>query len=204
MTERAQQFWEQFRQWPRAFQWLTIATVGTLAFIVWDDTVQAKSKAYATAANEIASRAERVRGLDALERQLKSLEEPIASIGRVEVPGNAARGHDDLNAVVNELLSNYRVSNDEFKSRPEGFLPKKALPLITKNGEKRIQVLKGDLTFESTPEDAIAIIGALESDPAVETIRMLRMNKISAGKVRVRVVVESWVLGKNRSGRNRA
>ena len=61
---------------------------------------------------------------------------------------------------------------------------------------KQVETIKGNLTFEATPEDATAIIAALESDPAVECIRTLRINAIGGSKVEVRMDLEAWVFNR--------
>ncbi len=184
----------RWQKLPRALQWLSITVIVVLAFLLWDVTFRQLNHDWTEKADAIEKDVQAVRDSADLVDQFRgrALSETVLSAGAVELPGSPAEGKDRLNQVVNALLNQYRVSNDSFVIRSEGKLPKSALKSITNGG--RVETIRANLDFESTPEDATAIVAALESDPAIECIRSLSMTKSAVGQVKIRLVLEAWVI----------
>ena len=201
MSELLNTLRPRWQKLPRAAQWLVIAVIGVLAFQLWDMTLRQLNQQWTNEADAIEEDVRTVRNSADLADQFRSraLSEAVLSTGAVELPGTPAEGKDRLNQVVNSLLNEFRVSDDSFVIRSEGKLPKSALKSITNGG--RVETIRGNLDFESTPDDATAIIAALESDPAIECLRSLSMTKSAVGKVKVRLVLEAWVISPSTSRR---
>ena len=79
------------------------------------------------------------------------------------------------------------ICADYYKSGRK--LPKSLLPEL--GGQ--LETIRGDLDFEASPEVATELIARLESNPAVESIRSVRISKSGPRKVRVRLVVDRFV-----------
>jgi hypothetical protein len=59
----------------------------------------------------------------------------------------------------------------------------------------RVTRLTGSVKFESSPQDAIAIIGELESSPDIDAIRKVTIQKTESRlgpRVKVALTVETW------------
>jgi hypothetical protein len=176
----------------RAIQWLLIAVMFTVGFLVWDTWVRKLNTTWSNRADAIERNLQKVHDARTIEVQFRRMGQTVASLGEVEPPGDAADGADALTSAVNRLCREYRVSNDSFDIRTEGKLPKDLLRTVT--GGARLETIKCDLEFESAVEDALSIIAALESNPKIESVRSVRMRKVGDRKVNTRLVVEAWVL----------
>ena len=71
-----------------------------------------------------------------------------------------------------------------------------SLPGITTSGEQLEQVI-GDILFEATQEDALAVISALESSPWIDAVSNIRFTKQDGRMIRVDLSVEAWVISKS-------
>ena len=62
--------------------------------------------------------------------------------------------------------------------------------------------ITGDLRFDASPTEAIAIIAELEASPTIEAVSDVRMT-LQGGrqKVRVDLTVESWIVSSGRRSR---
>ncbi|MHC4306938.1 MAG: hypothetical protein ACYSW2_21040, partial [Planctomycetota bacterium] len=102
---------------------------------------------------------------------------------------------------VNEVLKQHRVSDDSFNYRGPEKLPRGTLAQILRSGQ-RVERVTGDLRFDASPTEAIAIIAELESSPTIEAVSDVRMT-LQGGrqKVRVDLTVESWIVSSERRSR---
>lgn len=180
---------------PRAFVWLGITVLIVLAVMVWDRTLRPIATEWSFDADAIETNVRRVRRTEDMAQRLRhhGMRETVASVGAVEIPPSKGAGANRLNELVAGLMQEHGVSSDSFVQRPDSRLRKGALPELTTD-RKRVERLRGDLTFESRAEDATAIIAALESDPVVQSLPSVRINTIGSGRVKVRLVLEAWVL----------
>jgi hypothetical protein len=176
----------RFRAMPRSVQ--MFAGIGALLIlaVVWWDMRDLRQR-FEKRAMTIESQVQSVRS--GARNDLADIRDTVASVGEVDLPGSDQEGSEALNRVVSDLLNQYKLgSTGSFNIRHDRTLPADLLPQMG-----RLATIKGDFSFESSPEEAVAIIAALESNPAVECIRSLRIAKSGTHKVKVRLVLEAWV-----------
>jgi hypothetical protein len=177
---------DRFRRMPRAIQWLAAAGGIAIVALVYLDMQELRGR-WDKQARSIEDRVTTVR--KGIGPTPAPLEETIASVGAIDLPTDEGTGGEALARIVNELSNQYRLGTSaNFQIRPDRKLPADVLPQLG-----RLGTIKCDFAFESSPEDATAIIAKLESDPAVECVRSMRMNKSGSRKVKVRLVLEAWV-----------
>ena len=198
MSDTLLRFWERSRGMPRAMQWALWAAVGIGAFMIWDATLNQLAIRWASEADRIKADVEQVRAGTDLARELRrrDVAEAILAIGAVEKPGASEDGSLALSQTVNAVLAQFNVEEDSFAARPDRQLPRGTL--ISVVGGRRLESIKGDLNFIASPEDTISIISALESHPAIEGIRSIRLTKEGMrngkAKLKVRMTLETWVI----------
>lgn len=194
MSVNAKSLTERVQEMPRALQWLGLALIGTLLFTVWSYWVQPLNEDLRDQANRVERRVAEVSDAPKLARQLQGMKDTIASVGPVEVPATAEAAMNQLQTIVNDLLRRHpRVTKDDFSSRPEGKLRRGALEEVARG--RRIETIRGNLKFEAPPEDAVAMVAAIEANPAIERVTNLQLDRIGGGRLRVQMSFESWVLG---------
>ncbi len=187
-----QQLLERFREMPRLVQWGVYVGIGIIVFLIWTDLIAPKSIEFKERADRIAEDVRTVRDTEAMDHSVRQLRDTIAGLGPVQLPRPEAEGELALTRTVTNMLRQFSVTNDSFSARVQGSLRPDALPGVT--GESRVQLVTGDLTFDASPDVAIAIISELESRPEIESITTVRMTRISGRRVRVTAVLEAWVL----------
>ena len=178
---------------PRAIQWLAWTALFTIAFLVWDSSIAPISLRWSADADEML---DRLRLVAEPRRMKRSTQEAIVGHGPVDLPREKATGAIAMTQAVNAVLGRHAISNDDFSRTRSGVVPRTLLPGIARTRQK-IEWIKAELRFDASPEEAAAVIAELEWDPAIESINSLRMSKIEARKVRVRLTLESWVVAQD-------
>jgi osmotically-inducible protein OsmY len=195
MAGRYDDIKERFNGFPRALQWAIYAAVVIGLFLIWDSVVQRQAGHLRERADLLQMKADKVRFSRELSGQLRnrSVADLVRAYGPVTVPESAAESTKAMGETVKDVLASYRLKNSSYSQSPGGRLPKTALTGIARG--KRISRLSGEVNFESKAEDATAIIAALEGSPDVEMITKVTISKANPGYVKVRLSLESWVLG---------
>ena len=68
----------------------------------------------------------------------------------------------------------------------------------------RVDVLVCEMEFTTTPDRLIAVLQDLESEPEIESIADLRLDRINDGpELDVSMVVEAWIVPTGDGGRSR-
>ncbi|MHC4275356.1 MAG: hypothetical protein ACYSUR_17040 [Planctomycetota bacterium] len=189
-----QNLWQRYLRLPRAGQWAVAAAVGIALFMAWNDYVLTWAAALNDQADKLLADAREAAGGERRARRLNGLRNVIQGLGPVERPGSESQADDlALNDAVNEVLKAHRVSEDRFNYRGPEKLKRGTLSQILRPGQ-RVERITGDLRFDASPEEAIAIIAELEASPTIEAVSDVRM-AVLAGRQRVRVdlTVESWI-----------
>lgn len=184
---------EQFKRLPRAWHAAALAAALLVAWWCCEETVWAWARSY----SDEAARLEELldRGRNQSTRLTGSLRESVVAFGPARVPFNAAEGSARLGSAVNDVVKGHTVSNFSFDTRTGGKLPASALSGVLP-GNARAERVVGEVQFESTPDEAFKIIAELDSRPEVDGISSIRMTRVDASKkVKVKLVVEAWVLG---------
>jgi hypothetical protein len=186
--------WQQFQTLPRAVRWLAIALVTVVAFIVVNDYVWAIGRYWHEKADTIERKVTDAGDKAQREQQARALQTAVVALGPVEMPDSLAESQETLRGAVTSVLAKYRsvTGSDSFDPKGAATMPevlRGALP------GKRIERISGEVRFDASVEDAIAIIADLESHPAIEsvtTVRIIRQSSIK--KVRVNLTVDAWVI----------
>ena len=191
-----QSTWSQrFAQLPRAAQWGLIGAVVIIALLFYTDVLWKFADKWNDKADGIRSDVRQAaltnNGLDRIDR-MKDL---ISGVGSVVKPTNEAKANEALTQSVNAILKLHSVSNDDFKIRPPARLPTGTLEKIVQGRNQRVERLTGELRFDATPENTLAIIAELESSEDIESVSHVRLNKLpGTRKLSVRLTVEAWIL----------
>jgi hypothetical protein len=182
----------RFTTMPRSIQWAALASIGVLLFLVWDSYIAPATESLNSKADAIERNVREVRSvtMTPLVRQL------APTIGPVQYPDSETASSAAFHAVINSVLRKHSASNDSYSVRGSN-LPSSAMGGVTSDP---LEKLTGDLKFEATVKNAMAIIAALESSPDVEAITSLRMTKDTGGKIKVQMSLESWVRSGGPSG----
>jgi hypothetical protein len=199
VNEDTKTLFDRFREMPRAIQWGTYFALGLVIFLVWSERIAPLARDFKTSADRISADLRVVRDTAAMQQQIDSMQDTIHGVGQVLRPRPAADGEIALNRAVNEVLQDFNISNDSFSARVRGSLQRGSLPGLT--GNSPAQLLSGELKFNATPDDAIAIIAALEMRPEIEAINTIFLTRIAGRRVSVQITMEAWVLPLDGGGR---
>lgn len=191
-----QKTWSQrFNELPRAARWAIIGTVAIVALLMYFDYLGKFADQWNSEADGIRSRVRQAALTNSELDGGRSMEDLISGIGVVKKPADEAKANEALTETVNAIIKRHAVSKDDFKIRRPARLPTGTLEKIVKGSNKRVEKLTGELRFEATSENMLAIIAELESSPDIESVSHVRLNKLSGrGKLSVQLQVEAWIL----------
>ena len=190
---------DSFNRMPRAMRWLSFFG----AFLVLYFGVLEPSLVAANAARDRADRLEialrRERALLATNSQAgRELERAVKTYGLPYHPTDPALRAEALQRGVNAVLMKHRVEDASYNERSGTISADAATAVVGATSKLDRFVL--DVTFEATPEDAIAILADLEQTPEVTAVSRIKMDKALAGRsrdsggtVRVTITIESWI-----------
>ena len=186
---RTRVYLDQYQQLPRAAQWGMLATAFLLIFLLWSEILSPTSQAWTAEADEMEKNLVRLRGASEVPADIRA---QAISFGAVHLPDLKQRGSLLLTQQVQAILANYGITDDNFTmSRPTPMSNAKSAGLTM--GNEKIERLKSEVEFKTVPKTAISIIAEMESDPAFESVSNVKLDKDQAGKIRVRLTIESWV-----------
>jgi hypothetical protein len=196
-----QTIWRRYRRLPRAGQWAVAAALGAVLLIIWTDYVLALAAVWNEQADALLADAREAAGGERRLSRMNGLRNTIQGLGPVQRPGTESQAELALNDAVNEVLKRHRVSEDSFNYRGPEKLPRGTLSEILRTSQ-RAERITGDLRFDASPTEAIAIIAELEASPTIEAVSDVRMT-LQGGrqKVRVDLTVESWIVSSERRSR---
>ncbi len=188
-----QAMWDRFGRLPRAGRWAAAAAIGAAAFLLWDAGIRPLADEWNSRADVMLADSRRAGEGGKRRQQVTGLADPIRALGVVEKPGDEPQGNSDLLGVVNDVLKRHRVTKDSFNYRGATKLPRGALAKVI-HPKKRLERITGDLRFEATQEDALAIISELESSPLVEAVSSVRLTRQSGPrKLTVDLTLDAWI-----------
>ena len=191
-----QKTWSQrFNELPRAARWAIIGTVAIVALLMYFDYLGKFADQWNSEADGIRSQVRQAASTNSELDGGRSMEDLISGIGVVEKPADEAKANEALTETVNAIIKRHAVSKDDFKIRRPSRLPTGTLEKIVKGSNKRVEKLTGELRFEASSENMLAIIAELESSPDIESVSHVRLNKLSGTrKLSVQLQVEAWIL----------
>jgi hypothetical protein len=196
-----QSIWQRYRRLPRAGQWAVAAGMVTVLLLIWTDYVLSWAADWNLKADALLADAREAAGGDRRLSRMNGLRNTIQGLGPVHRPGTASQAELALNDAVNEVVKRHPVSDDSFNYRGPEKLPRGTLSQILRPGQ-RVERITGDLRFDASPTEAIAIIAELEASPTIEAVSDVRMTlQGSRQKVQVDLTVESWIVSSERRAR---
>ena len=185
--------WQQFQTLPRAIRWLVLTVAAVVAFIVVNDYIWGLSRLWNDKAAALESKIVAAGDIDERERQADTMAAAIVALGPVELPGNLAESREAVTSVVNEVMLKYRTVSDwRFDPKGAATMPEVLRKIMP---GKKVERISGELRFDASVEDAMAIIADFESRPEIEavtTVRMVRQTSIK--KLRVNLTIDAWVV----------
>jgi len=147
-------------------------------------------------ARDWAGECERIEAALSDSRQLASGADAVAVTGAelygpVDPPSGESEGAEAMAQAVVDVVKRHGTTNFTYDAqRASSRLSGGA----TVGGSQRLSKVSGEVQFEATPAETAKIISDLESNPAIEAVSALRIQKReNEGKVIVRLTVEAWV-----------
>jgi hypothetical protein len=138
-------------------------------------------------------------------RSLSSSVDPQAQTGAefygpIEPPSTENDGAQAMAEAVNAVVKKHATSGFSYDAQRASSRLSGAAS-VGGSGD-RLSRVSGEVRFDATPAEAVKIISELESNPAIEAISALRIDKIeNESRVTVRLTVEAWVFGARTPGR---
>ena len=156
-------------------------------------------------ARQWGSEADRIERALAESRELAAEVDPVAQTGAefygpVEPPATENDGAQAMAEAVNSVVKKHSTTGFSYDAQ-------RASTRLAGGGPfggsgDRLSRVTGEVRFEATPIEAAKVIAELESNPAIEAISALRIEKLeNESRVSVRLTVESWVFGARAPGR---
>jgi hypothetical protein len=177
------------------------AVIGAAVLVGWM-ALEQWSWSWARAWSE---QADRIQNALAESRTLANSDDPMAHTGAelygpIEPPSSENDGAQAMAEAVNAVVKEHSTSGFSYDAQRAST----RLPGAVNIGGSadRVSRVSGEVRFEATPTEAAKIISELESNPAIEAISALRIEKMeNDSRVSVRLTVEAWVFGARTTGR---
>ena len=162
-----------------------------LVYLVSDEMIWPRSTQWTLESERVERILDKSKNMDRrINSQLRTI---VENLGPIEVPRSPNPGADQLEMTLNEIVSGHPVKGYEFVTRP-GARVQASSELTKFAGGGRIERVLAEIEFEADTEDAIALIGEIESEPSIESIGSLRMTVDRDRKsVVVKLQVEAWI-----------
>ena len=183
---------QRFKELERVWQWVILAVTFLVIFLIWSEGIAPIGDAWAERSDQIELDLQRTSGAIEIDRSAASA---AMIYGAVELPNTKAQGSLELTEVVQGILADNGITNDTFYQSQSTNIKTGTLPGLARPGEK-MERIKGELDFESTPAKAMSIISQLEQSPVIEAVSYVSIRKEGAGKIRAKLTLEAWVRAK--------
>ena len=183
---------QRFKELERVWQWVILAVTFLVIFLIWSEGIAPIGDAWAERSDQIELDLQRTSGAIEIDRSAASA---AMIYGAVELPNTKAQGSLELTEVVQGILADNGITNDTFYQSQSTNIKTGTLPGLARPGEK-MERIKGELDFESTPAKAMSIISQLEQSPIIEAVSYVSIRKEVAGKIRAKLTLEAWVRAK--------
>lgn len=189
----------RYRQMPLAGR-LAVVVVGLVSlFVFMDDYTWSYAREWSQRGDQLESLLHR----GALRQAAlpKDIERAAIAFGNVEVPSDEASTSQSLAKSINAILKQHHIANSGYESLSGGKLPSNAMPSVAGAG-RRIERIRGQVSFDADVDEVAPILADLEADPAIDAIYSLRLNKVpDTRKVTVKLLIESWALSSREARR---
>lgn len=199
---------ERWMALPRHYRWLSIFVVFFLAFQVWYYAISPMKAAWDEEAGKIEADLAEIARASSIVGQIDRKDALLANIGSIAPPAREDTVRQELNAIATGVAGSRRsVDQVDFRIASGQRLPRTLSDAILRDDRRyrgrgdvdpRLMVLTGELSFSSSPEDAVAIIRDLESREEIETISVVRLVKEDGRRLSVSLTLEAWAVQENR------
>lgn len=171
-------------------QRLAVAALGCLlAWFVLDEFVWSIARGWAAESAQIEQALDR--GSRRSASVTTDLRRSVATFGPVDPPGPAATGREELARAIDGVLRAHKVNGYSYEART-GQRVKDADASMLGGAIDRLQA---EVKFEVGADELPSLVAGLESDPVIDGISALRLERVDQGrKVKVQATIESWVL----------
>ncbi|HVZ94332.1 MAG TPA: hypothetical protein VG797_07470 [Phycisphaerales bacterium] len=189
--------WEKFKSLPRSVRWLAFFLIALVVpYFLIVEPVMDRSSDLSSQADQLQSSLKRSADRAArAESAGQSLALGQTRFGAIKFPGDSKQ-IEALNERIQEIFDAHPVSSMTQKSLPPALIGKDVMAGVLKEGEQ-LQRVQVQLTFETTPDSAMAIIADLERAPEVYVIGRTVLRKLEKdGKrlVTAQLYVETWIV----------
>ena len=190
---------DRFLRLPASWQLGGLLTLVVIVVLVAQEHVWPTADRWNEEADEIQRTLANARSLD---RGLPpSIERIAVALGPIEVPRAAASGATRLEKTVGRICSVHGLVPKIDGRTGSRLKPNSA---ISKMAGGRVDVLVCEMEFTTTPARLIAVLQDLESEPEIESIADLRLDRINDGpELDVSMVVEAWIVPSGDGGQSR-
>lgn len=187
----------RFKALPRAARWLVIFVGGLVLpyFIIAEPALERASELSSRADLLQASLTRVAKRTGEADRAGQSLALGHARFGEVPFPGEAKQV-EALNARIQSIIDERRISSWSTRARPPAALGREALAGVVPEG-MQVQRVQVQLDFEASPEAAVGVIADLERSGEVYAITrasLRRLEKDGRKLVAATLTVETWFL----------
>jgi hypothetical protein len=184
--------WQSLKTLPRAARWAVSAGVIVLGLLLYIDHVVGLAVRWNERSEDLLANLGRASGGEGRLDRLDTLRDVVRAVGPVQKPRADADAENAFNDVVSGVLKKHPVTRDSFSYRGASKLQGGTLARVM---GREVQKITGDLRFDATQEEAIAIIAELEDSPDIEAISSLRITRQAnaKNKVTVDLTVEAWI-----------
>jgi hypothetical protein len=189
---------DRYEQLPRSTRWIVLATAFLLVYLLWSQVLQPTAASWSSKADTIETHLAVLKGNAGVPTDVRHA---TVGFGNLELPNSKKVGSSELVRKVQSILEAHGIKNDKFTmGRSTPIQTARSIGLTA--GNLKLERIKGEVDFETTPKIAIKIISAMEAEPAIEAISSLKLDRTQDEKVKIRMTIEAWVrAGRSRSGR---
>ncbi|MCH2133423.1 MAG: hypothetical protein MK116_06715 [Phycisphaerales bacterium] len=185
----ARDYYERYQEMPRASQWIVLAALFLVVFLLWSQMLQPTALAWSSQADDMERDLQKLQNAEGVPTDIRNT---AVGFGTVQLPGRKQQGSLQLAQNVQQVLQDNGITQDTFTmTRSTPINSSKSVGLTP--GNEKLERLKAEVDFKARPEVAIKIISTLESDPAIEAITSVKLDKDENPMIRVRLTIESWV-----------
>jgi hypothetical protein len=183
---------ERFTALPRAARWGVVAVIGVAAYFAVVEPVLDLKSSLDTRADAAATRlALYERQGDARARAADTIRRGQEHFAAVSFPGEGDQAAEALNKAVNAVLDASKVGPRVLRSRTVP-IAQSPLDRVLRPGEKLERRIV-EIQFDGSPEQASAVLAALEQQPEVTEVSRVQLDRLPEGRtLRAAITVATW------------
>lgn len=196
-TEQVDRLVARWRSMPPILRFGLAIALAVVAYVLVNDYAWAAASRLDGEANQIARTLDRA--LAARDELRRDLENAVVARGQVRLPVDENRGKQAMADTINEILRRRTdIGSYSFDSGAVSGFGRGGLAGVLPRGQgARVM---GEVKFESSPEDAMAVIAEIESDPSIHGISRVQLTRAGTRRIAVILSVETWIATSGEAG----